>query len=270
MRVMSKSWLNLLTGKSRMVKWRTAVIVLMTLMEASVAVGVGPENAEYPGPVTLASQSKAPGKVQSKPAPKPTQQAASTSLTKDDEYPPTSWYAKSGTRSGSSEQKYLGLNRWQQTDASSHILKWESDETNTTNGFWVFQYKLSKEIKEVFLDFRGGKIDFGKKDGVGGGLVLAVYEGSPPAGLFVGQQTAVGKPTFGKPTFSRAWEKLANAPNRVIEPRSDNIRFSSAVKEFSIVFIGVDPWIDSRVTIQINGLRVRSRPSTVNKSMKTK
>src|SRR2546426_9863584 len=71
-------------------------------------------------------------------------------------------------------------------DASSHTLKWESDEANTANGFWVFQYKLSKATKEAFLDFRGGRIDFGKKDGVGGGLVLAVYEGSPPAGPFVG------------------------------------------------------------------------------------
>jgi hypothetical protein len=129
----------------------------------------------------------------------------------------------------------------------------------------VFQYKLSKETREAFLDFSGGRIDFGKKDGVGGGLVLAVYEGTPPAGLFVGQQTNVGKPAL-----RRAWEKLANAPNRVIEPRSDTIRFSSAVKEFSIVFIGVDPWTDSGVTIQIKGLRVRSRPAPVNRSTKTK
>jgi hypothetical protein len=264
-RVMRKSWLNSVTVQSRMVKWRTAAIVLMTLMEASVAVGVGPASIEYPGPVTLVSQRKVPGKDQSKPAVKPTQQAASTGATKDGEYQPTSWYAKSGTRSGSNEQKYLGLNRWRQTDASSHTLKWESDEANTTNGFWVFQYKLSKEIKEAFLDFRGGRIDFGKKDGVGGGLVLAVYEGSPPASLFVGQQ-----PGFGTPTFRRAWEKLANATNRVIESRSDTIRFRSAVKEFSIVFIGMDPWIASSVTIQIDGLRVRSRPSPVNRSTKTR
>ena len=265
MRVMSKSWRNLLTVQSRIVKWRTAAIVLMTLMEATVAVGVGPASIEYPGPVTLLRQSKVPGKEQPKPAVKPTQQAASTGPTKDGEYQPTSWYAKSGTRSGSNEQKYLGLNRWQQTDASSHTLKWESDKANTTNGFWVFQYKLSKETREAFLDFRGGRIDFGKKDGIGGGLVLAVYEGSLPPGLFVGQQT-----NFGKPAFRRAWEKLANAPNRLIEPRSDTIRFGSAVKEFSIVFIGVDPWTDSSVTIQTNGLRVRSKPSPVNRSTKTK
>lgn len=265
MRVMSKSRLNLLTVQSRMVKWRTAAIVLMTLMEASVTAWAGPATIEYPGPVKLVSQSKVPGKTPSKPAAKPTQQAASTGVTKDGEYQPTSWYAKSGTRSGSNDQKYLGLNRWQQTNTSSHTLKWESDEANTTNGFWVFQYKLSKETKEAFLDFSGGRIDFGKKDGVGGGLVLAVYEGSPPAGLFVGQQTS-----FGTPTFRRAWEKLANAPNRIIEPRSDTIRFRSAVKEFSIVFIGVDPWIDSRVTIEIKGLRVRSRPSPVTRSTKTK
>jgi len=246
-------------------KWRTAAIVLISLMEASVAAWAGPASIEYPTSVTLVWQSKAPGKEQSKSAVKPTQQAASTGETKDGEYQPTSWYAKSGTRSGSSEQKYLGLNRWQQTDASSHTLKWESDEANTANGFWVFQYKLSKATKEAFLDFRGGRIDFGKKDGVGGGLVLAVYEGSPPAGLFVGQQT-----NFGTPAFRRAWEKLANAPNRVVEPRSDTIRFRSPVKEFSIVFVGVDPWIDSRVTIQTYGLRVRSRPSPVNRSTKTK
>ena len=265
MRAMSKSWLNLLAVQFRVVRWRTAAIVFMTLMEASVAVGVGSASIEYPGPVTLVWQSRVQGKTPSKPAVKPTQQAASTGVTKDGEYQPTSWYAKSGTRSGSSEQKYLGLNRWQQTDASSHAMKWESDQANTANGFWVFQYKLGKETKEAFLDFRGGRIDFGKKDGVGGGLVLAVYEGSPPAGLFVGQQTS-----FGRPTFRRAWEKLANAPNRVIEPRSDTIRFSSAVKEFSIVFIGVDPWIDSTVTIQINGLRVRSRPSPVTRATKTR
>jgi hypothetical protein len=264
-RVMSKSWLNLLTVRSRIVKRRTAAIVLMTLLEATVAVGVGPASVEHPRPVTLLRQSKVPGKDQSKPAVKPTQQAASAGATNDGEYQPTSWYAKSGTRSGSNEQKYLGLNRWQQTDASSHTLKWESDKANTTNGFWVFQYKLSKETREAFLDFSGGRIDFGKKDGVGGGLVLAVYEGTPPAGLFVGQQTNVGKPAL-----RRAWEKLANAPNRVIEPRSDTIRFSSALKEFSIVFIGVDPWTDSGVTIQIKGLRVRSRPAPVNRSTKTK
>ena len=265
MLVMSKSRLDLLTVQSRIMKWRTAAIVLISLMEASVAAWAGPASIEYPTSVTLVWQSKAPGKEQSKSAVKPTQQAASTGETKDGEYQPTSWYAKSGTRSGSSEQKYLGLNRWQQTDASSHTLKWESDEANTANGFWVFQYKLSKATKEAFLDFRGGRIDFGKKDGVGGGLVLAVYEGSPPAGLFVGQQT-----NFGTPAFRRAWEKLANAPNRVVEPRSDTIRFRSPVKEFSIVFVGVDPWIDSRVTIQTYGLRVRSRPSPVNRSTKTK
>jgi len=264
-RVMSKSWLNLLRVQSRIVKRRTTAIVLMTLMEATVAVGVGPASIECPGPVTLPGQSKVPGKVQSKPALKPTQQAASTGPTKDGEYQPTSWYAKSGNRSGLNEQKYLGLNRWQQTDASAHTLKWESDKANTANGFWVFQYKLSKETKEAFLDFRGGRIDFGKNEGVGGGLVLAVYEGSPPAGLFVGQQT-----NFGTQAFRRAWEKLANAPIRIIEPRADTIRFRSAVKEFSIVFIGVDPWTDSSVTIQINGLRVRSRPAPVNKSAKTK
>ena len=246
-------------------KWRTVAIGLTTLIQTSVAVGVGRAGIEYPGPATLLWQSKVPGKPQSKPAVKSTQQAVSTAVTKDGEYQPTSWYAKSGTRSGSNEQKYVGLNRWRQTDASSHILKWESDAAKTANGFWVFQYKLSKETREAFLDFRGGRIDFGKKDGVGGGLVLAVYDGSPPAGLFVGQQT-----TFGTPAFRRAWEKLANAPNRVIEPRADTIRFSSAVKEFSIVLIGVDPWADSGVTVQINGLRVRSRPAPVTRSTKTK
>jgi len=236
----------------------------MTLIEASVAAWAGPPGVEYPKSVKLIWQRKVPGKEQSKSAVTQTQQAASTDATKDGEYQPTSWYSKSGS-SGSNQQKYVGLNRWQQTDASSHALKWESDEANTANGFWVFQYKLSKATKEAFLDFRGGRIDFGKKDGVGGGLVLAVYEGSPPAGLFVGQQTS-----FGTPTFRRAWEKLANAPNRLIEPRSDTIKFRSAVKEFSIVFIGVDPWIDSGVTIQINSLRVRSRPAPVSRSTKTK
>jgi len=264
-RVMSKSWLNLLRVQSHSVKRRTTAIVLMTLMEATVAVGVGPASIEYPGSVTLAWQSKVPGKDQSKPASKPSQQAPSTGPTKDGEYQPTSWYAKSGNRSGLNEQKSFGLNRWQQTDASAHALKWESDKTNTANGFWVFQYKLGKETREAFLDFSGGRIDFGKKDGVGGGLVLAVYEGSPPAGLFVAQQT-----NFGTPAFRRSWEKLANSPNRLIEPRSDTIRFSSAVKEFSIVFIGVDPWTDSGVTIQIKGLRMRSRPAPVNRSTKTK
>lgn len=102
-----------------------------------------------------------------------------------------------------------------------------------SNGFWVFQYKLSKETREAFLDFSGGRIDFGKRDGIGGWIGSSGVRGQPTGGPLrrsadqlwnAGLQTLVGK--------------AGECPNRVIEPRSDTIRFSSAVKEFSIVFIG--------------------------------
>lgn len=260
-RPINKSARNLLSVKSRAVKLRTAVIVLMTLIATSVTVPPGQASLEYAGPVTLPPLNRVQSKSPSKPAVKPAQQSASTNLAKDGEYLPTSWYTKSGTRSNSSGQKYIGLNRWQQTDVSLHSLKWESDAVNTTNGFWVFQYKLSNETKEVILDLRGLRIDFGKEGGSGGGLVLAVYEGSPPASLFAGQQ-----PGFGTPKLRRDFlEKPAKGLTRVIEQLSDTIRFSSAVKEFSIVLIGMDPWSNSMVTIHIDSLRALSRPA---KSMK--
>jgi hypothetical protein len=222
----------------------------MALIEVSVTAGFGHASHESPAPVILTEEAIRAVSPQ-KQSPTTTLACAPSVPAKEGEYKPTSWYTRSVARLDLKGIKSIGVHGWKQTDVKSHSMTWKSDAKNTTNDFWIFRYKLDKEIKEVSLDVGGdrSKIDL-TGTGTDGGLILAVYEGSAPLTLFKGNEIGVGKPAFLK-----KWPKPAP-----IELRA-TVAFRSAVKEFSVVLVGVDPWPNAEVNIQICRLRVLAKLS---------
>lgn len=151
----------------------------------------------------------------------------------------------------------------------SHSLRWESDAVNAMNDFMVCRYNLGNSaVKEAYMDFRGGRIDFTNKDGSGQGdaFALAVYEGRAPAILFKGKSIDFGKPLFGP----KKWTKLEKSSSLVVDPFSVPVRVRPGVKELSVVLIGIDSWIDTKVAIQIYGLKMLSKPLMVQRPLRRK
>lgn len=257
---------GLLTVKSRAARSRIAVLILMALIEMSVTAGLGHVRLDSAESATLAKPASTQGpSVQCSPV-----------APKDDEFQPASWYTRSVARPGSSARNNIGSRRWQQTDVKSHSMRWESDAANTSNDFWIFEYKLNTEIKEVQLEVGGDRsgIEIFNAGGSGkeGGLMLAVYEGRAPETLFKGTEIA-----FGTPAFLERWPKPREVASKgQVEPPTVRVpiklyapvKFRAAVKEFSVVLAGVDPWIDARVSILICRLRVLYKPPYVPRSKK--
>ena len=252
--------------KSGMSSLRTGALILMALIQVSVAADRKHTKPESAGLMTL-TESLGQSQAQSKPCVTSAQTGAS-GISEDGEYRPA-YSVRSVPHSDKSGRKYVGFHCWREIDAGLHSLRWESDAVNAMNDFMICRYSLGKgAVKEVYLDFRGGRIDFSNKDGSGKGdaLALAVYQGSPPAVLFKGNAIDFGKPLFGP----KKWTKLEKSNSLTIDPLNVPIKVGSGAKDLSVVLVAVDSWIDTRITILISGLKVLSKPSYVQRSLRKK
>ncbi|MEK6408397.1 MAG: hypothetical protein AABN34_15830 [Acidobacteriota bacterium] len=141
----------------------------------------------------------------------------------------------------------------------SHSLSWDSDAVNAMNDFLICRYSLEgSTAREVYVEFGGGRIDFINKDGSGRGdaLALAVYEGAAPATLFRGKAIDFGKSLIVR----KSWAKQEKLSSLTLDPETFRIAVRPGVKVLSVVLAGVDGWIDTRVAVQINGLKMLSKP----------
>jgi hypothetical protein len=220
----------------------------LILLVVTVSFGHGPES---PGAATL--EESIDGQTKSCTSLK--QQSDARAATRDAQLQPA-YSTRSVPRLDPNGRKYIGFHRWCETDSGTHGLQWISDAANTMNDFIVCRYSPGVAAREVYLDFGGGRIEFTNKDGSGKGdvLFLAVYEGNPPATLFKGNEISLGNPAFVK-----KWTKAEKVSRVQIEPVRLSVRFRSAVKEFTVVLAGVDPWIDTKVIIQIASLKLSPR-----------
>ena len=245
-------------GKAGLV---SGALMVMTLMQTSV--GADPaqtrsQQSNLVSGVTSIEQSKAP-LSRCVPLRQP-------STGSNGEFLP-GYSIRSVAHSSKSGRKYVGFHSWCEVDPTSHSLRWESDAVNAMNDFIVCRYNLGGS-NEAYLDFQGARVDFTNKDGSGQGdaLVLAVYEGAAPAILFKGNSITFGKPLFGP----KKWPKVDKNTSLTVDRFSIPIRLRPGVKEVSVVLVGIDSWIDTKVTAQIYGLKMVSRPSNVQRSLKKK
>lgn len=222
--------------------------ILTVLFLVAVTVSFVLVNQESPEATT--SDMSIDGQV--KPCGSAAQRQEAKTDTRVGQYSPV-YSTRSVPRLDPNGRKYIGFHRWCETNASTHGLQWVSDAANAMNDFIVCRYIPSAAAKEVNLDFGGGRIEFANKDGSGKGdvLFLAVYEGTPPpASLFRGNEINFGKALIKK------WTKVEKVSTLQIEPIRRTFR---ANKEITVVLVGVDPWIDTRVMIQIDHLKLYSR-----------
>jgi hypothetical protein len=249
---------SLLAGLAKAGLASTALI-LMTLMQTSV--GADPAGSQQSNLV-----SRAPAIEQSKGPPSKCLPSRQPSIGIDGEFLPA-YSIRSVAHSSKSGRKYVGYHSWCEGDPTSHSLRWESDAVNTMNDFIVCRYNLGGS-SEAYLDFQGARVDFTNKDGSGRGdaLALAVYEGTAPTILFKGNSITFGKPLFGP----KKWPKVDKNNSLTIDRFSVPIRLRPGVKEVSVVLVGIDSWIDTKVTAQIYGLKMVSRPSNVQRPLKKK
>lgn len=252
---MKKSLPCSLTVKPRTVSLRSSALILVTLIQMSVVAGPGPTSLEAPNPVTAADCVTSA-------------KTASTGIAKNGEYQLT-YSTRSVPHSDPTGRKYVGYHCWRETDPASHSFSWESDAVNAMNDFMICRYSLGGNMaKEVYLYFGPGSIEFTNKDGSGRGdaLVLAVYEGDPPATLFRGKAIDFGKPLYGP----KRWIKSDKVSSLTIELLKIPVAIRPGVKNLSVVLVSVDGWFDTRTAIQIKSLRVLSNPIDVKKPMRKK
>lgn len=213
-------------------------MVLMGLMELTALAGFQVD-ASQPPPMT---NTIAPGR---EPETQVTKGCAPAPY-RFGEYQPAASHAKWGMRSAAKSG-------WRPTDGPAHEMRWTSDASSVTNDFWIFEYRPDTEVGEISLEVGGGGdsgIDLKPTPNTAeGGLVLAVYEGKPPAALFKGSV-----PSFETHKPLMRWHKPG--PIALI----DTVKFSRPVKEFTIVLVGIDPWPDVRVDLQL--CRVRAFPTS--------
>lgn len=252
--MMKKSCPYFFPVKLHRARLRTGALILMAMIQMAVAVGPGHTSSARSGLVKGAGSI---GKSQAQSRPCVTSaQTGSSGISKDGEYQPA-YSARSVPHSDQSGRKYVGYHCWREIDSGPHRLRWESDAVNAMNDFIVCRYSLGgAPAKEVYLEFGPGTIDFTNKDGSGTGdaLALAVYEGTAPTILFKGKAIDFGKPVFGP----KKWVKLEKSSSLTIDQLKVPIKVRAGVKELSVVLVGVDSWIDTKVTIQISSLKLLS------------
>lgn len=236
----------------------SGALVLMTSTQTAVGFGqTSPKQSNLVSPDAEIAQSKG----------QPCLPSREPSIgVKDGEFLPA-YSTRSVAHSSKSGRKYVGYHSWCEIDPASHRLRWESDAVNAMNDFIVCRYSLG-ESREAYLEFEGARVDFTNKDGSGKGdaLALAVYEGTAPATLFKGKTITFGKPLFGP----KKWPKVDKSNSLTIDRFSVPVRVRPGVKEISVVLVGIDSWIDTKISAQIYGIKLVSRPSTVPRPMKKK
>ena len=232
---------------------RTVALIVIALVETSI--GAGPVQVSEQKDLVSRVAPEQQNKAQSNPClpsvqPQPGIQGG--------EFLP-SYLVRSVAHSSKSGRKYVGYHSWCEVDPKSHGLRWESDALNAMNDFMVCRYNLG-DSKEAYLDFRGAQIEFANKDGSGKGevLALAVYEGPAPAILFKGNTINFGKPLFGP----KKWSKVEQRPYLSVDPFTVPVKVRAGVKEVSVVLVGMDSWIDTKVTIRVAGIKMIARPAS--------
>ena len=98
--------------------------------------------------------------------------------------------------------------------------------------------------------------------GTGGGFRLAVYPGRPPSSLFQGSDVKFGSTAISPKSWTR------KDPSVTLEPLPVPIKFKTPVREFSVVLVGLDQWIDTSVKITIDSLKVSKQISPPPRSRK--
>lgn len=250
------------SAKASHARFRTGAITLLILIQ--VVGGSLARVSGSPSPVSWLPSDKQ-SKAQSNPCIPP---APSPGPGTNGEYQP-SYLVRSVAHSAKSGRKYVGNHLWCETDPTSHSLRWESDAVNVMNDFIICRYDLGPEpVGDVFLEFRGGQIDFINKDwsGAGAAFALAVYENAAPATLFRGKTINFGKPLFAP----RKWAKLEKNNRLDIDSFTVPIKLRPGVRQFSVVLVGIDSWIDTKIAIQIFGLKVLARSAVVQRPMRKK
>ena len=245
-------------GKAGLV---SGALMLMTLPQTIVGADPVQTRSQQSNPVPRVASIE-----QSKPPPNRCVPSRQPSTGINGEFLP-GYSIRSVAHSSKSGRKYVGYHSWCEVDPTSHSLRWESDAVNAMNDFIVCRYNLGGS-NEAYLDFQGARVDFTNTDGSGQGdaLVLSIYEGAAPATLFKGNSINFGKPLFGP----KKWPKVDKNNSLTIDRFSVPIRLRPGVKEVSVVLVGIDSWIDTKVTAQIYGLKMVSRPSNVQRPLKKK
>lgn len=160
-------------------------------------------------------------------------------------------------------QRYSGYHKWTSVASS---LRWDSDAPSAIKDFLICECKPKVSTSGMTLSWTGGEIRFANKDasGSGGGLMLAIYEDAVPPSLFKGKDIDLQNP---KPLYSNKWLKSEKQSVMQLGRVSASARFSPKASKLFVVFAGVDPWFDTRVTITINGVYVDT-PASLNRAVR--
>ncbi len=155
-------------------------------------------------------------------------------------------------------RKYLGKHGWR-GQGSEGPWNWSSDAVNWMKEFCVCSYEFPDSTRNVAVTIEGLQIDFTNRDGsgAGGGLMLALYHEAPPSTLFKGKEIKFDKSALQK----REWIKKEGQRQIKIDGDSGfRHQFSTHVNKVYLVVVGVDPWIDTSVSIHIDRLTVSPAP----------
>ena len=164
-------------------------------------------------------------------------------------------------------RKYPGKHGWS-GQGGQGAWAWYSDTANAIKEFSICRYDFDKPTTTVSVAIGAGQIDFKNRDGSGvdGGLMLAVYHEAPPASLFRGKDVTFDKSALGV----REWKKKVGQASISIKSEVVRVTFKTPVSKVYLVVVGVDPWIDTSVSITLASLSATSQPPAQSKASRKK
>lgn len=139
-------------------------------------------------------------------------------------------------------------------EASGERMTGASDENSMGAAYYVCTYNFPQPVKMIEIDFGGGTF-IANRDGNGGGIMLAVYNGTPNYNSLNNYKESWNK--YGGEIWKKDWSKAFKQTSVSAKAETLQVPLGIAASKISIALILIDPWGAYKVNATVNKSTIR-------------